>query len=195
MIKKNMKRLLFLTAILTLSTITAFSQAKPTDFSGIWTLDLTKSKLDARARIDSLTMTVAQTDKDLKVSTETKRTPPPADASASAPGTGAGPGRGMGRGGGFGSGDGSVTYSLDGKETIVEIDGPNGKLPVKYKAGFDGAKLNLSNTRSFSGPMGEVTITTKESWSLAADGKTLTVERENTTPRGTTSSTLVFAKK
>lgn len=186
-----MKRFLLLTAVITLSAMAVFSQAKPTDFSGTWTLDLTKSKVDVRARIDALTMNVAQTDKELKVSTETKRTPPAADATAGAPGTGAG--RGMGRG--FGGGDGTTTYSLDGKETIVEIDGPNGKMPVKYKAVAEGAKLTLSQARTFTGSMGEVTMTTKEAWSLSPDAKTLTVERENTTPRGTSTSTLVFIKK
>ena len=187
-----MNKLFFIAVLVCLSAFAAFGQAKTTDFSGTWTLDLTKSKLDVRTRIDALSMTVAQTDTELKVTTETKRTPPPADATAVAPGTGAGPGRGMGRG--FGGGDGTVTYLL-GKETTVEIDGPNGKMPVKYKGSIDGAKANLLSSRSFSGPMGEVTITTKEVWSLSPDGKTLTVERENTTPRGTNASTLVFAKK
>jgi hypothetical protein len=136
-------------------------------------------------RIEAMTMTAAQTEKELKVTTETKRPAPPADAS---PG-----GRGMGRG--FGGGEGTVSYSLDGKETIVEIDGPNGKLPVKYKGTIDTGKANLSSSRSFSGPMGEVTITTKDTWSLSADGKMLTVVREQSTPRGTSSSTLVFVKK
>ena len=188
-----MKKLFFLAAVVCLSTVAAFSQAKPSDFSGTWALDVSKSKLDARARIESMTMTVTQTDKELKVATETKRTPPPADAPAGAPGAGSGGGGGMGRGGG--SGDSTSTYSLDGKETTVEIDGPNGKMPVKYKATIDGAKASLSQSRTFSGGMGEVTVTTKESWTLSADGKSLTVERENTSPRGTTNSTLVFAKK
>ena len=185
-----MNKVFFIAVLVCVSAFAALGQAKPTDFSGAWTLDLTKSKLDVRTRIDSLSMTVAQTDTELKVTTETKRTPPPADASAGA--TGSGPGRGMGRG--FGTGDGTVTYLL-GKETTVEVDGPNGKLPVKYKGSIESGKANLSTSRSFSGPMGEVTITTKEVWSLSSDGKTLTVERENTTPRGTNSSTLVFAKK
>jgi hypothetical protein len=43
--------------------------------------------------------------------------------------------------------------------------------------------------------MGEITSTTKEVWTLSPDGKTLTVARENTTPRGTNSSTLIFIKK
>ena len=184
-----MKKIFFLAAVVCLSTVAAFSQAKPTDFSGTWALDVSKSKLDARARIESMTMTVTQTDKELKVATETKRTPPPADA----PGAGSGGGGGMGRG--FGGGDSTSTYSLDGKETTAEIDGPNGKMPVKYKATIDGAKASLSQSRTFNSPMGEVSVTTKESWTLSADGKALTIERESTSPRGTSSSTLVFAKK
>jgi len=43
--------------------------------------------------------------------------------------------------------------------------------------------------------MGDITMTTKDSWSLSAEGKTLTVVREQSTPRGTNSSTMVFAKK
>lgn len=189
-----MKNILFAALFCAVFAVSGFAQAKPTDFSGAWTLDLPKSKLDVRARIDSMSMTVAQTATDLKVTTETKRTPPPADAPAGGPGNAGGPGGGMGRGGGFGTGDSSVTYSI-GKETTGEVDGPNGKMPVKYKASIDAGKANLLQTRSFSGPMGEVTMTTKEVWSLSADGKTLTVERENTSPRGTNTSTLVFAKK
>ena len=99
-------------------SIAGFARAKPEDFSGTWSLDIPKSQLDVRMRIEALTMTVAQTDKELKVTTETKRAAPPADAPAGAGGPGGG--RGMGRG----MGDGTVAYSLDGKESIVEIDGP-----------------------------------------------------------------------
>ena len=42
--------------------------------------------------------------------------------------------------------------------------------------------------------MGEISVTTKETWELSADGKTLTVNREQTTPRGTNTSTMVFTK-
>ncbi len=92
-------------------------------------------------------------------------------------------------------GDGTVTYSLDGKETVVEIEGPNGKMPIKYKGSVEAGKANLSSTRSLSGPMGDVTVTTKDTWTLSADGKTLTVVRDQTTPRGNSTSTMVFAKK
>jgi hypothetical protein len=96
---------------------------------------------------------------------------------------------------GFGGGDGTVTYSLDGKETIVEVDGPNGKMPIKYTGKIEGDKANLSSSRTFSGQMGEVTVTTKDTWTLSADGKTLTVVRDQTTPRGNSTSTMVFVKK
>jgi hypothetical protein len=160
------------------------------NFSGHWELDTSKSKLDERARIQAMTLDVAQTATDVKVQSKTTRAPRPEGA----PG-GNGQGGGMGRGGGFGGGDSAMTYSLNGKETTVQQDSPMGQVPVTLKAKIDGGKLNLSSSRTFNGPNGEVSISTKETWSLSDDGKTLTVEREQTSPRGTNSSTLVFAKK
>jgi hypothetical protein len=183
-----LKKIFFLAALFAAFAVAGYAQAKPTDFSGTWNLDIPKSQLDVRMRIESLTMTVAQTDKELKVTTETKRPAPPADAPQGGPGGG----RGMR---GFGGGDGTVAYSLDGKETIVEVDGPNGKMPIKYTGKIEGGKANLSSSRTFTGQMGEVTVTTKDSWTLSPDGKTLTVVRDQTSPRGTSSSTMVFVKK
>ncbi len=184
-----MKKTIFLTAIVCLLAISAFAQKKA-DFSGNWTLDVSKSKLDERARVESMTMNVTQTDKDLKVETATKRTPPPADAQ------GGGQGGGMRRGGGFGGGDGTTTYTLDGKETSMEADSPMGKVPVKLKANLESdGKLKLNSSRTITTQMGEISITTKEAWSLSEDGKTLTVKRDMETPRGTNSSEMVFTKK
>jgi hypothetical protein len=42
--------------------------------------------------------------------------------------------------------------------------------------------------------MGDVTTTTKEKWELSADGKTLTVNVERSTPRGDESATKVFTR-
>ena len=181
-----MRKLLFLTAAVCLFSISAIAQDRKADFSGAWTLDVSKSKLDERARIESMTMTVTQTDKEITVDTKTVRAPRPEGA----PG-GTGGGGGMGRGGGFGSGDASTTYSLDGKETKTEQESPMGKVPVTFKAKLDAGKLSLSSSRT----MGEMTATTKEDWSISDDAKTLTVSREQTTPRGTSSSTMVFVKK
>ncbi len=101
----------------------------------------------------------------------------------------------MGRGGGLGGGDSKLTYSLDGKETSVDQTSPMGTIPVKLKAKAEDKKLKLSQSRTISGQMGEMTLTTKEEWSLSTEGKTLTVSRESTTPRGTNSSTMVFTKQ
>jgi hypothetical protein len=184
-----MKKTFFLATLVCLLAVSAFAQdKKATDFSGSWTLDVSKSKLDERSRIESMTMTVTQTDKDIKVETATKRTPPPE-------GAGGGQGGGMRRGGGFGGGDGATTYTLDGKETSLEEEGRMGKTAVKLKAELDGGKLKLSSVRTFNTPNGEMTMTVKEAWSLSEDGKTLTVKRDMETPRGTNSSEMVFTKK
>ena len=190
-----MKKVLFLIGALVLFSASAFAQGagkvSTRDFSGVWNLDVSKSKLDERARIESMTMTVAQTGNDLKVTTETKRQAPPADAAAA--GGGGGAGRGMGRG--FGGGDGTTTYSLDGKETTTQRETQMGTVPTKHTAMLDQGRVRISSSTNFTGPQGEVTITSKETWTMSEDGKTLTVERESTSPRGTNTSTMVFVKK
>jgi hypothetical protein len=189
-----MKKTFFLTAIVCLLAVSAFAQKKA-DFSGTWTLDASKSKLDERARIESMTMTVTQTDKDIKVETATKRLPLPESMNqGGGNGQGGGQGRGMGRGG-FG-GDGTNTYTLDGKETTVDVETQMGKMPVKLKAELEaGSKLKLSSVRTVNTPNGEFSITNKETWTLSDDGKTLTVKRDTESPRGTNSSEMVFTKK
>ena len=188
-----MKKTIFVAAFVCLTALAALAQDKKADFSGSWTLDASKSKLDERARIESMTMTVAQTDKDIKVETATKRAPMPEGGGGGGQGNGQGGGRGMGRGG-FGGGDGTTTYTLDGKESATEIEGRMGKIPVKLKAELDGGKLKLTRSSTINTPNGEFTTSTKETWSLSDDGKTLTVKREMETPRGTNSSEMVFTK-
>jgi len=186
-----MKRNILFAAALALSlmAVGVYAQEKG-NFSGHWDLDTSKSKLDERARVQSMTLDVTQTAADIKVESKTTRAPrPEGDAG------GNGGGRGMGRGRGFGGGDSAVTYSLDGKETTIQQDGPMGQVPVTLKAKVDGGKLHLSSSRTFNGPNGEVSVSTKETWTLSDDGKTLTIEREQSSPRGTNSSTMVFTKK
>ncbi|MEP7213384.1 MAG: hypothetical protein ABI791_09930 [Acidobacteriota bacterium] len=185
-----MKKTLFAAALCCMLSIAAFAQAKTADFSGTWTLDVSKSKLDERARIESMTLTVNQTAKDIKVDSKTARTPRPEGA----PG-GMGGGNGMGRGGNFGNGDATTTYTLDGKAMTIQQETQMGSIPVNLIGKLDGGTLNLSSSRTFNGANGEVTATTKETWTLSPDGKTLTVNRESVSPRGTNSSTMVFVKK
>lgn len=195
-----MRKLSLAVFAISMMAMAAFAQGNA-NYSGTWKLDAEKSTFAGPARVDSMTLTVAQTAKDIRVDSESKRTPREVAAPAGAPGAPATPGGGqrrggMGRGmGGFGTSDGSVTYSLEGKETKIEMEGPNGKIPVIYKAALEAdGTLKLSNSRSFAGPMGEITSTTKETWKLSADGRTLTVERETATPRGSQTSKLTFVK-
>lgn len=196
-----MKKVLFLAFAFGLLAVGAMAQSK-TPYAGTWNLDAAKSTLDGRMRADTITLTVTQTAKDITVKTETKRPAPPADAPAGPPPGGGMPGgggmgRGMGGGGRFASfGDGTATYTLDGKEAKIEIDGgPMGKVPVTYKGTKEAdGSLKLSSAQTMMGPNGEMTISRKETWTLSADGKILTVAREQTSPRGTNTSTLVFVK-
>lgn len=201
-----MKKTIFLAAAFALFALSAVAQDKAANFSGTWTLDVSKSKLSDRMPIESHTLTVTQTDKDIKIETATRRPPPPTDAPqgdrpSAGNGTGGGHmgqmGGGQGRGG-FGgpmSGDGTTTYSLDGKETKMDFSSPMGTMPLTLKAKFDGGKLKLSREMTISGPMGDRTMTSKETWELSADGNTLTVNVERSTPRGNEMATKVFTKK
>lgn len=178
-----MKKATFLAFVVCLTAFSAFAQSKTTNFSGNWSLDVSKSKLDERARIESISMTVTQTEKDIKIETQTKRMPPPEGSN-----------QGGGRGG-FGGGDGTMTYMLDGKETTVQQETAMGAQTVKLTAKIDDGKLKLVSSRTFNTQMGEITMTTKDVWTLSEDGKTLTVKRDSETPRGTNSSEMIFSKK
>ena len=86
-----------------------------------------------------------------------------------------------------------ATYAL-GKETTTEQQMGQNTVPVTLGSKWDGSKLILTRSSTFTGPMGEVKTTSKETWELAADGKTLTINAERTSPRGTDSTTKVFTK-
>jgi hypothetical protein len=181
-----MKKLFFAMAVVCLFAFGAFAQKAP-NFSGTWTLDVSKSKLGDRNNIESQTLTVTQSDKDIKYETATKRTAPPA---------GSGGGGGMGGGGGRG-GDMPATFTLDGKDIKMDMPGPGGTTsPATMNGKWDGSKLVLTTVRSFTNPQtGEaITSTTKQTWELGADGKSLTITSDSTSPRGTNSSTRVFTK-
>ncbi|MBX7056217.1 MAG: hypothetical protein K1X36_14795 [Pyrinomonadaceae bacterium] len=177
-----MKRNMVLAAVFSLLAMAISASAQTADFSGTWTLDLSKSKLGDRNMIAEQTLTVVQTAKDITVTPATKRTPPP-------------DGMGGGRpGGGMGGGDVKSTYTLDGKGTDVTVESPMGPSKATLTGKLEGGKLTLSNARTFNTPNGEMTMTTKETWELSGDGKTLTIVTERNTPRGTDTTTRVFAK-
>jgi hypothetical protein len=186
-----MKKLTFLSVCVFVLSLSVFAQTK-TDFSGTWELDKANSKSDERQAksIESQILTISQTDKEFTVDVKTKRMAMPEMNG----GGQIGGGQGRGRGGMGGGQDGTTTYSLDGEETTMQQDSPMGRIPVALKAKFDKESLKVSRSSTFSGPMGEMTISSKETFTLSADGNTLTVKRESESPRGSFSSESVYKK-
>jgi hypothetical protein len=165
-----MKRVLIvfvaLAAVVAMSTA-GFAQGKP-DFSGKWTLD------------------------------EAKSDPAPARA-----------GGGGGRGGGgaaaasiaikqtaaeltvdrvMGQGTQTAVYKLDGSESVNAM----GQGQAKSKASWDGARLVIATSMTMSTPNGEMTMDSKEIYSVAAG--VLTIETSRTTPAGSQTRKLVYTK-
>ena len=149
------------------------AQAK-TDFSGTWTFD------------------------------EAKSDPAPARAGG---GGGGGGGRGGGRGGApatamtikqtagelsmdrtTAQGPQAAVYKLDGTESTNTI----GAGPATSKAMWDGARLVITTTQTVQGRGGEVTITSKEIYSVS--GNILTIETTRTTPAGDQTRKLIYTK-
>ena len=153
---------------------TVAAQAKP-DFSGTWTFD------------------------------EAKSDPAPARAGG---GGGGGGGRGGGRMGGApatamtikqtpaelsmdrttAQGAQTVVYKLDGSESKNTI----GMGPATSKAVWDGARLVITTTQTVQGRGGEITIDSKEIYSV--QGPTLTIETTRTTPAGEQTRKLIYTK-
>jgi hypothetical protein len=151
------------------------AQAK-TDFSGTWTFDEAKSD--------------------------------PAPARAGGGGRGGG-GRGGGRMGGLPATAMTITQTATelsmertmamGPQTVVlKLDGTDstntiGMGPATSKAAWDGPRLVVSTTQTMQGRGGgEMTITSKEIYSVA--GNVLTIETTRTTPMGEQTRKLIYTK-
>jgi hypothetical protein len=159
------------------------AQNKPADYSGTWELDLSKSKLPQMggggggggggrggSPITSQTMTVKQDDKALSTETTTKREQGDSTQKAS--------------------------YNLDGSDTKGEVNMRGTTAPATFKAKvLEGGKLELTSVVQASTPMGEFTITTKNSWELADGGKTLKIHSVTETPQGSREADYVYTKK
>ena len=165
-----MKRFLIASSLICLLMMAA-QAAAPTNFSGTWSLDKSKSEglQGAMANAD-MTMTVTQDGKQLVV--ETKYSGGEREMPAQ-----------------------SLTYKLDGSETTADFTGRMaGKGTLKAKWMGDSA-LELHTVRNMNMQGNDVTMTSTEHWELADGGKTLKVHRTSESPRGTRETTLVFTKK
>ena len=138
--------------LVALSLAVASAAATKADFSGKWTMD--KAKSEGVPPGMEQTMTITQTGD--KIDLETKITGGPA-------------------------GERTVkdSYTADGKETDFTPQGPQGpmgkgKRTARWTA--DGTGLEVSETATVEGPNGPEEVSATRKWTLAADGKTLTIE-------------------
>ena len=165
----------------------AVSAAAPTNFAGTWSLDKGKSQNLSRRQqgADSVSWTITQDDKQITIDEKITGGEP-----AGGPG-GGGPGGGGGRGG-FGGPAGPRSYNLDGSDTAFEAGPAKGARKASWSS--DGKTLELTSKSTFSGPNGEVTVSSSDKLQLSSDGKVLTVNSHRESPRGPQDSTLVFNK-
>ncbi len=178
-----MRKSIMFGALLSLFVLAGAVSAQ-SNYAGDWKLDKENSELGERSRVKSMTMNVTQNDDELTYERKVEREER----------DGAG-GRGRGRRGMRGGGNaGPVTFKLDGTETSTDVDRGFATGKVTRKAEEKEAALLLTTKSVFDTPRGEMKITSVETWSLAEDGKTLTVSAETETPRGSRSSKLVFTK-
>jgi len=89
----------------------------------------------------------------------------------------------------MGQGSQTAVYKLDGTESTNQM-GRGGE--AKSKASWQGNKLVISSTQSINGPNGEMTIDSKDEYSL--DGGALTVVTTRNTPNGAQTRKVVYNK-
>lgn len=181
-----MKKMFVLTAMFCLCLQAVAVFAATPDFSGLWDLDIRKSNLPDASRIDSMTLTVTQTEKQLRVERATKRP------------------KGSTRNGGIlneDNGNQTVKFNLDGKETSTVISGEAilgnmimGREFRKAVLTSDG-KLSLTVSRVYEAKMGSMGTKVNEVWELVDAGNVLKVTRYTEATRGATNVELYFTKK
>ena len=176
-----MKRIFVLSTVLLLALSVSGLAFVESDFSGEWKLDMDKSELGGRSRIESMTMNVTQTKEEIKFQRTAKR--------AESDDGGRRRGRGFGGGGNAGQ-----TFKLDGSESTEAIERGQITGSVVRTAEMKDGSLVLTIKRELETPRGERKTTSVETWELSEDGKTLTVSTETETPRGTRTSKMVFVK-
>jgi TonB family protein len=191
-----MKKLSVLSAVfcLFLAAGAVFAQDKEDNFAGRWELDVNKSKLAERMRVESMTLNVAQSDQEIRVKTAVKRAARPESENRGGKGS-------MRPGGGMAGGDGTVIYSLVGGARTGTVVKPENALDTSQTttkpiaALENDGKLKLNSTRKTNTEMGEFAVKTQEVWELIDGGRGLRITRETETPRGSQSSEMYFTRK
>jgi len=135
------------------------------NFSATWTIDLTKSDFGPAPPPDSIVMVIDHKEPSIKVSTTQK--------------------------GAQGDVSSDRAITTDGKENLNKMRTPAGDLDVKSTTQWAGQKLATVRNIEVQG----MSIASKDTWELSADGKVLTIAQETKTPQGDFSAKAVFNKK
>ena len=140
------------------------------DFSGTWVLDKARSE-GLPEGIDQ-TMTVKQAGD--RVEVETRMTGPMGEQTI------------------------PDLYVLDGKETdftppVIGGGGGKGRRTARWTA--DGNGFESTEQATLDGPEGKAEIKGARKWTLAGDGRTLTIEMTLTTSQGDVRTRRIFARK
>jgi hypothetical protein len=80
-----------------------------------------------------------------------------------------------------------LNYTTDGKLSVNKMQGGEARGTAKW----EGAKLVIESAREVQG----ATLKSRETWSLSADGKTLTIDGHVTLPQGEFDVKQVFDKQ
>lgn len=163
---------------LALSVAVSLAAASKTpDYSGKWVLDRAASKNlpPMFERISSHKIDVSQTPQKFTVAVDITR------------GEGAPPMKQ------------TLDFDLTGKSTQTETTArtPEGeiKLPMTIKGNVrEDGRIEVTEERELPTPNGPMKGSTYELWDVSADGKTLTVHRKDTMPRGTFEYDMVFTR-
>jgi hypothetical protein len=182
-----MKKIFFISLALFLAfAFFLYAQGKQ-NFTGIWQLDKTKSKLPQMGNFEypDTKLNITQKDKDIKIETTTVRQ----------------------------SGERTTTMDLviGGGETKVEASfgfggragvgggrGAGGPVPTtavgKAEWSKDGTSLIISIKMTISTPNGTFSTESVSTYTLSKDGKILTENQKRTTQRGESEAVLVYNK-
>ena len=166
-----------LAIILTSASCVLAASFKPANYAGKWSLDKAQSKNLPKyyENIKSHKLSIAQDEKQMSIAVEIDNSQPQPDKM-------------------------NFTYELDGEESKVDVKirTQNGlvDVPATLKAvSTEHGNLRITIDRQIPMPDGGtfrgITI---EDWKLGEDGKTLTIIREDETPRGKMRAEMVFVK-
>ena len=164
---KNIAVALFSLAVVTTGApaLQAAAQDAKPDFTGKWTLDLSKSDFGQMPVPESMVSVIDHKEPTVKISTTQK------------------------------SQQGEITsertLTTDGKPNTNKVKNMMGEQEMASTTTWEGKKLITISKFSFQ----DTPVTVNESWDLSADGKMLTVARNIQTGQGDFSQTSVFAKQ